>query len=85
MRSGCDVPEVGHLELAHDYTYEAALIDLRDLHLNTRDSLHMASTARSAVGARQSLLPPPPQPPGRTPIHRRAVRPEVHLGSPPAR
>ena len=27
--------EVGHLELAHDYTYEAALIDLRDLHDNT--------------------------------------------------
>ena len=26
---------VGHLELAHDYTYEAALIDLRDLHDNT--------------------------------------------------
>ena len=24
--------EVGHLELAHDYAYEAALIDLRDLH-----------------------------------------------------
>ncbi|WP_102142317.1 glycoside hydrolase family 65 protein [Mycobacterium hubeiense] len=37
--------EVGHLELAHDYTYEAALIDLRDLHQNTRDGLHMASLA----------------------------------------
>jgi trehalose/maltose hydrolase-like predicted phosphorylase len=37
--------EVGHLELAHDYTYEAALIDLRDLHHNTRDGLHMASLA----------------------------------------
>jgi trehalose/maltose hydrolase-like predicted phosphorylase len=37
--------EVGHLELAHDYTYEAALIDLRDLHLNSRDGLHMASLA----------------------------------------
>jgi alpha,alpha-trehalose phosphorylase len=37
--------EVGHLELAHDYTYEAALIDLRDLHANTRDGLHMASLA----------------------------------------
>ena len=24
--------DVGHLELAHDYAYEAALIDLRDLH-----------------------------------------------------
>lgn len=37
--------EVGHLELAHDYTYEAALIDLRDLNHNTRDGLHMASLA----------------------------------------
>ncbi|OBB08995.1 glycosyl hydrolase [Mycobacteriaceae bacterium 1482268.1] len=36
---------VGHLELAHDYTYEAALIDLRDLHHNTKDGLHMASLA----------------------------------------
>ena len=37
--------EVGHLELAHDYAYEAALVDLRDLHTNTRDGLHMASLA----------------------------------------
>ena len=37
--------EVGHLELAHDYAWEAALIDLRDLHTNTRDGLHMASLA----------------------------------------
>ncbi len=37
--------EGGHLELAHDYAYEAALIDLRDLHQNTRDGLHMASLA----------------------------------------
>ena len=37
--------EVGHLELAHDYLYEAALIDLRDLHHNTRDGLHVASLA----------------------------------------
>jgi alpha,alpha-trehalose phosphorylase len=37
--------EVGHLELAHDYAYEAALVDLRDLHRNTRDGLHMASLA----------------------------------------
>ncbi|MBB3602333.1 trehalose/maltose hydrolase-like predicted phosphorylase [Mycolicibacterium sp. BK556] len=37
--------EVGHLELAHAYTHEAALIDLRDLHDNTRDGLHMASLA----------------------------------------
>ncbi|HEU0190111.1 MAG TPA: glycoside hydrolase family 65 protein [Mycobacterium sp.] len=37
--------EVGHLDLAHDYTYETALIDLRDLHGNTREGLHMASLA----------------------------------------
>jgi alpha,alpha-trehalose phosphorylase len=37
--------EVGHLELAHDYAYEAALIDLRDFHNNTRDGLHIASLA----------------------------------------
>src|SRR5215212_3791716 len=37
--------EVGHLELAHVYLFEAALIDLRDLHKNTRDGLHMASLA----------------------------------------
>ena len=37
--------DVGHLELAHDYAYEAAMIDLRDLHRNSRDGLHMASLA----------------------------------------
>ncbi len=37
--------ETGHLELAHDYAYEAALIDLQDLHHNSRDGLHMASLA----------------------------------------
>jgi alpha,alpha-trehalose phosphorylase len=37
--------EVGHLELAHDYATEAALIDLHDLHLNSADGLHMASLA----------------------------------------
>ncbi len=37
--------EVGHLELAHDYAHEAALVDLRDLHGNTKDGLHMASLA----------------------------------------
>jgi alpha,alpha-trehalose phosphorylase len=37
--------DVGLLELAHDYTGEAALIDLRDLQHNTRDGLHMASLA----------------------------------------
>jgi trehalose/maltose hydrolase-like predicted phosphorylase len=37
--------EVGHLDLAYDYAYEAALIDLHDLHNNTGDGLHMASLA----------------------------------------
>ncbi|WP_405060017.1 glycoside hydrolase family 65 protein [Kribbella sp. NBC_01505] len=37
--------EVGHLDLAYDYAYEAALIDLRNLHNNTGDGLHMASLA----------------------------------------
>jgi trehalose/maltose hydrolase-like predicted phosphorylase len=37
--------EVGHLGLAHQYAYEAAMIDLRDLHHNTRDGLHVASLA----------------------------------------
>ena len=37
--------EVGHLELAHDYVYEAATVDLRDLHHNSADGLHMASLA----------------------------------------
>jgi alpha,alpha-trehalose phosphorylase len=37
--------EVGHLELAHDYLTEAALMDLRDLEDNTRDGLHVASLA----------------------------------------
>ncbi len=37
--------EVGHLDLAYDYAYEAVMVDLRDLHRNTRDGLHMASLA----------------------------------------
>ncbi len=37
--------EVGHLELAYEYLREAALMDLRDLHRNTRDGLHIASLA----------------------------------------
>ncbi|WP_430782745.1 glycoside hydrolase family 65 protein [Actinoplanes sp. G11-F43] len=38
---------VGHLELAHDYAWEAAMVDLHDLHGNTRDGLHIASLAGS--------------------------------------
>jgi alpha,alpha-trehalose phosphorylase len=41
--------EIGHLELAHDYAYEAAVIDLQDLHHNSRDGLHMASLAGAWV------------------------------------
>ncbi len=37
--------EVGHLDLAFDYVYEAALIDLLDLQMNSKDGLHMASLA----------------------------------------
>jgi alpha,alpha-trehalose phosphorylase len=37
--------EVGHLQLAHDYAYEAALIDLRDIEHNSKDGLHIASLA----------------------------------------
>ena len=37
--------EVGHLELAHDYIGEAVLMDLHDLHRNTRDGVHIASLA----------------------------------------
>jgi len=37
--------EVGHLDLAHDYIGEAALMDLRDLEHNTRDGVHIASLA----------------------------------------
>jgi alpha,alpha-trehalose phosphorylase len=37
--------EVGHLQLAHDYLGETALMDLRDLEHNVRDGLHMASLA----------------------------------------
>jgi alpha,alpha-trehalose phosphorylase len=37
--------ELGHLELAHDYLGEAALMDLHDLARNTKDGLHMASLA----------------------------------------
>jgi alpha,alpha-trehalose phosphorylase len=39
--------EVGHLELAHDYLAETALMDLRDINHNTRDGVHIASLAGS--------------------------------------
>jgi len=37
--------EVGHLQLAHDYLAEAALMDLEDLEHNVREGLHMGSLA----------------------------------------
>ncbi len=35
--------ETGHLELAHDYLGEAALVDLHDTHENTKDGVHLAA------------------------------------------
>jgi alpha,alpha-trehalose phosphorylase len=43
--------EVGHLELAYDYFGEAALLDLADLHHNTRDGVHLASLAGVWIAA----------------------------------
>ncbi|MFJ2779246.1 MULTISPECIES: glycoside hydrolase family 65 protein [unclassified Kitasatospora] len=41
--------EVGQIDLAYDYTAEAALMDLHDLGGNTRDGLHMASLAGACI------------------------------------
>jgi alpha,alpha-trehalose phosphorylase len=43
--------EVGHLELAHDYFREAALMDLEDLAHNAGDGVHMASLAGAVMAA----------------------------------
>jgi alpha,alpha-trehalose phosphorylase len=43
--------EVGHLDLAYDYLYEAAFTDLDDLKGNCRDGLHMASLAGALLAA----------------------------------
>jgi alpha,alpha-trehalose phosphorylase len=43
--------EVGHLELAYDYLGEAALLDLGDLHHNTRDGIHLAAVAGAWLAA----------------------------------
>ncbi|HKV86495.1 MAG TPA: glycosyl hydrolase family 65 protein [Candidatus Dormibacteraeota bacterium] len=37
--------EVGHMQLAHDYLGEAALMDIEDLEHNVRDGVHMGSLA----------------------------------------
>ncbi|MFY9487252.1 MAG: glycosyl hydrolase family 65 protein [Solirubrobacterales bacterium] len=42
--------ETGHLQLAHEYLHEAALVDLQNLAHNTSDGLHMASLAGSWMG-----------------------------------
>ena len=47
--------EVGHLELAHAYFAEAALMDLHDLEHNVRDGVHMASLAGTWLAAVQGL------------------------------
>ena len=46
----CWPPRSGHLELAHDYIAEAALVDLRDRTSNTRDGVHIASLAGAWLG-----------------------------------
>ncbi|RAG87244.1 family 65 glycosyl hydrolase [Streptacidiphilus pinicola] len=41
--------EVGQLDLAYDYTAEAALMDLHDLGGNSREGLHVASLAGASI------------------------------------
>jgi alpha,alpha-trehalose phosphorylase len=47
--------ETGHVDLAHDYVGEAALMDLADLEHNTRDGLHMASLAGAWIALVEGL------------------------------
>jgi alpha,alpha-trehalose phosphorylase len=47
--------EVGHLQLAHDYLGEAALMDLDDLEHNVRDGVHMGSLAGAWLAAVHGL------------------------------
>jgi alpha,alpha-trehalose phosphorylase len=42
--------ETGYLDLAHDYVAESALVDLRDLNGNTREGVHIASSAGGWLG-----------------------------------
>jgi alpha,alpha-trehalose phosphorylase len=42
--------EVGHLDLAHAYLREAALVDVQDRKRDTDDGLHMASLAGTWIG-----------------------------------
>ena len=43
--------EVGHMQLAHDYLGEAALMDLDDLEHNVKDGVHMGSLAGAWLAA----------------------------------
>jgi len=43
--------QTGHLELAHDYLAESALIDLTDYEHNVRDGLHLAALAGAWMAA----------------------------------
>ena len=43
--------EVGQVELAYDYFAEAALMDLGDIHHNTKDGIHLASLAGAWLAA----------------------------------
>jgi alpha,alpha-trehalose phosphorylase len=43
--------EVGQVELAYDYFAEAALMDLGDIHHNTKDGIHLASLAGAWIAA----------------------------------
>jgi alpha,alpha-trehalose phosphorylase len=47
--------EVGHLQLAHDYLGEAALMDIDDLEHNVRDGVHMGSLAGAWLAAVNGL------------------------------
>ena len=47
--------DVGHLQLAHDYLGEAALMDLEDLERNAVDGLHIASLAGAVLAALAGL------------------------------
>jgi alpha,alpha-trehalose phosphorylase len=47
--------EVGHLALAYDYLAEAATMDLRDIHHNVRNGLHIASLGGALMAAVSGL------------------------------
>jgi alpha,alpha-trehalose phosphorylase len=47
--------EVGHIQLAHDYLGEAALMDIDDLEHNVRDGVHMGSLGGAWIAAVQGL------------------------------